>query len=266
MKRLRNSHLLPAAVWRRVRESGGAIDPNPIVIAGDKAFGTSRQVRTYLLCGECEQMLSRKGESRVMSQCATSEGAFPLRESLERTTPTFEDSELRAYDASRVLGTSVGDYLYFAASVFWRAAVHSWTFGKHRIEKLELGSRYVEEFRLYLCGQASFPANARLFLHVSSEPKLEMSSIFPCSVRLEGIRRHKFYIPGMLFMLFLGKDSPTKHDTLALNSQGGGFVWLCPWRNDELFLGSMRQAERATKTGALGGRRKLSADRCSWTG
>ena len=252
MKGLRNSHLLPAAVWRRTRESANPVDPNPIVVAGGNAFSTSRQVQAHLLCDECEQRLSRKGESLVLSQCAAPGGAFPLRESLERTKPTFEDNELRVYDASGVLGTSVGDYLYFAASVFWRAAVHSWSFGKHRIEKLELGSRYIEEFRLYLCDQASFPAQARLFLHLSSEPKPEMSAVFPCSARPEGARRHKFYIPGMLFMLFLGKDAPTKHGKLALNSQGGGFVWLCPWMNDELFLASMRLAERATKTSALG--------------
>lgn len=254
-KELRDSHFLPAAVWRLARESFAAPNPNPIVVAGGRAFSTSHQVTAFLLCGDCEQMLSRKGERQVLSHCARPDGAFPLREALERTTPTFEDEELSAYNAQRVLGTSVGDYLYFATSVFWRAAARSWAFGRHRIEKLELGGKYTEQFRLYLCGQASFPANARLFLHVSSESKLEMSSIFPCSIPLEGARRHKFYIPGMLFMLFLGRDVPTKHDALALNSHAGGFVWLCPWKNDELFLGFAKQVELAAKSGTRNKRR-----------
>ena len=250
-KELRDSHFLPAAVWRRARESSRTADPNPILVAAGKAFSSSRQVTAYLLSGDCEQMLSMKGESHVLSQCARPDGRFPLREALERTTPTIEDEELGAYDAQGVLGGAVDDHLYFAASVFWRAAAHSWAFGSHRIEKLEIGNKYTEEFRLYLCGQASFPANARLFVHVSSESSVEMTSIFPCSFRLEGARRHKFYIPGMLFILFLGGDVPTKHDALALNSIAGGFIWLCPWRSDSLFRGFVKQVAQAGKSGTL---------------
>jgi len=258
VKELRHSHLLPAGVWRLSRDPSRRVDPNPVVVKTGKAFTTSRQVSASLLCGDCENRFSKNGERYVLSQCARPNGQFLLREALEIATSVIQDGELRVYDASAVLGSAREQYLYFAASVFWRASVRSWSFGGQRLQALNFGAACQEEFRQYLYGgDSGFPSKARLFVHVSSDPRIDMTSVFPCAFRMESAWRYKFYIPGILFILFLGADVPEKYDALALNGEAGSFIWLCPWENDSLFRGfdkRMRQAVRSHGLARRGGR------------
>jgi hypothetical protein len=208
------------------------------------------------LCGDCENRFSKNGERYVLSQCAKPNGQFLLREALEIATSVIQDGELRVYDAAAVLGSAREQYLYFAASVFWRAAVWSWSFGGERLKELNFGGAWQEEFRKYLCGSDSgFPSKARLFVQVSSDARINMTSVFPCTFRMEGAWRYKFYIPGILFILFLGPDVPAKYDALALNGQAGSFIWLCPWENDSLFRGFAKRMKQAVRSHGLAKRR-----------
>jgi hypothetical protein len=64
------------------------------------------------------------------------------------------------------------------------------------------------------------------------------ASIAPCSARApDGTHRHKFTIPGVLFIMLVGKTVARDIDAGALNSSGGSFMWLCPWTRDSLFEG-----------------------------
>ncbi|MDO8473176.1 MAG: hypothetical protein Q7T05_05085 [Dehalococcoidia bacterium] len=116
-----------------------------------------------------------------------------------------------------------------------------------------LGIEYQEQFRQYLLGETAFPPNARIYVHVSSEAQLEMTTAFPCTFRIEKAHRHKFYVPGVLFILFLGRDVPQRHDGGALNGGKQQLMWLCPWQNDSLFRGILKLVGRAIPTGKLAG-------------
>ena len=234
-RELRDSHLLPAAVYKLAREPHRR-DPNPVVITRRRAGTSSRQVSDHFLCSECENRFSRNGERYVLGQCARPDG-FALRDQLLLLPVFCDDQRFRVYEVSSILGSRVEHYLYFAASVFWRAGARSWTVDGDRIARIELGSEYQEQLRRYLLGQGPFPINARLFVHVWSDADIHYTTVFPCSTRVEGVRRHKFCIPGILFVLFLGHDAPRLHDGGALNSRAGHFMWLCPWTNDSLFSG-----------------------------
>lgn len=189
----------------------------------------------YFLCGGCEEKFSRNGERYVFNQCARAGGEFKLREILGPESPVCVDAKFKIYDVTRLLGTRVDQYVYFAASVFWRASAHRWTLEGRALDLISLGSKYQEEFRLYLLGEAAFPANGRIFVHVWSDKKPHFTTTSPATFRVEGARRHKFCIPGITFILFLGSDVPEKYDLAALNSIGGNFMWLCQWKNDSLF-------------------------------
>lgn len=251
-KELRDSHLLPAAVYKFLRTPTAGTDPNPVVTTKNKAITSSKQVSSEFLCQDCEDRFSRNGERYILAQCARPNGQFKLRELLQAASPLFDTPNLKGYDAQSLLGSRLDQYLYFAASVFWRASAHRWTMGNEKVGRISLGDLYQEQFRLYLLGRAAFSQNARIFIHVSSEacPDL-MTTVFPCTSRGEGVRRHKFYIPGLLFILFLGKYAPQRFDGGALNGSRHRGMWLCPWQSDSLFAGSMDLMKTSTPLGKL---------------
>lgn len=121
-RELRNSHLLPAGIWKLSRESSRNVDPNPVIVTKTAALTTSRQVSAYFLCGECEDRVSKNGESYVLSECARPNGQFGLRKKLENCSPIVKQRDYRLFDVGSLLGKNIEKYLYFAGSVFWRAS------------------------------------------------------------------------------------------------------------------------------------------------
>ena len=258
-KELRDSHLLGAASYKLSRVASRS-DPNPVVVTKGRSFTTSRQVSAYFLCGECEAKFSRNGEQYVYNECARP-GEFKLRELLEKESAVCVDSRFKLFDVTGLLGKRVDQYLYFAASVFWRASAHKWTMDGRPLNLISLGPKYQEEFRRYLLGEGAFPANARIFIHIWSDNPTDFTTIFPCPFRVEGVWRHKFCVPGITFILFLGGDVPKKHDLWALNSSRGHFVWLCQWRDDSLFGGFLDAIKKSQPSASL----RLKASRRSPT-
>lgn len=253
-RELRKSHLLPAALYKMARDPSRK-NPNPVVVADGRAAATSRQVAERWLCMECEQRFSDRGERYVLSQCARPTGEFKVRQLLEQAIPLGELPKARMYDASSLLGAHANEYLYFAASVFWRASARAWRENGSR-ERFSLGSAYGEQFRLYLLDRVDFPRNGRLFVDVwsdtiSSDAAIGFTTIGPCTGRVDGERRHKFCIPGITFILFLGGRVPERHDSGALNSTGGSFIWLSPFADDSLFRGFGESVRRSRPSPSL---------------
>src|SRR2546426_1040661 len=86
VKDLQDSHLLPASLYKKTR-TPGATNPNPSLITKRGIVQTSRQMKDYLLCKDCEGLFSRNGEQYVMGQVAH-KGKFPLLDILRAVQPT----------------------------------------------------------------------------------------------------------------------------------------------------------------------------------
>jgi hypothetical protein len=240
---LRESHLLPAAAFRLAREPWTK-NPNPIVVTPRGAGSTSKHITDHFLCGDCEDRFSRQGERYVLRECLRGPSEFALREKLLAQPSVSLDERVAAYD---LRGSSIRSeqYLYFAASIFWRAGARSWYYNGRTIQRISLGQRYQEEFRQYLLGDAAFPANGRVYVHVWRGSSSGSTSVLPCRERVSGVLRHKFCIPGILFILFLGTDARSRFDSWALNSASGSYMWLCPFEDDSLFRGFGRLIKQA---------------------
>jgi len=236
VRELRDSHLLPASVYKLSR-SENRKNPHPVVTTRNGVLISARQVSDHFLCVECEDRFSKNGERYVVGQCSRPR-SFKLRQLLEESEAAAVRERFSVYSPS-VLGAHVSEYLYFAASVFWRAAARTWRFD-NQTTGITLGSQHQEAFRRYLLGEAQFPEHARLFMHVWSDKDADFTTVFPCSNRTDGKWRHKFCIPGILFILFVGKESASEADYGALNSSDNPLVWLCPWEDDSLFRGFAR--------------------------
>ena len=77
---LKDSHLLPANIYRKIRRCDGA--NNSLVVLSKKSFRfTDRQINDHLLCGECEQRFGEV-ENWVSRQCLQDDGSFPLRDAV----------------------------------------------------------------------------------------------------------------------------------------------------------------------------------------
>jgi len=196
-------------------------------VTGVGSFTSSRQIRAYFLCSSCEQQFSANGESYVLRECARQNGLFKLRELLLSTTAHWEKGEDKLYEVSTLLGPKIEQYLYFATSVFWRAGARSWSIKDIRVNQIKLG-KYQEQLRLYLSGKTGFPGNGRLLLSVSSEAIPLRSVIPPWTGRSKGAHYHTFYIPGILFTLFLSGELPSECECITLNGGKGKFMLLTP--------------------------------------
>lgn len=256
--KLQRSHLYPAAVYKQLRDTTAKTGPNPVFITHAKAVATSKQATSYFLCSECEHRFSVGGERYVLAQCLRLDGQFKLRELLEAASPLGEavsqtsGSPVKIYDAQHLLGSAIDQYLYFAASIFWRASAHSWKIEGKSIDKISLGP-YEEDFRRYLLSEAPFPQNARLWVMVASErDDLTINTVVgPCTVNMGRSHRHKFWIGGIGFVLFLGSDAVKQFDANALNGNGQQRIWLAPWRDDSLFQGILKLSKETTPSGKL---------------
>lgn len=143
-KELQNSHLLPAALYKQLREPSAGSDPNPVIVTQHKMVTSSKQISSPFLCADCELRFSANGENYVVTQCAERDGSFKLRELLQGASPLFADDmdQIAIYDVQQLLNTKVDHFLYFAASVFWRASSHRWKIGDAQIDQISLGARY----------------------------------------------------------------------------------------------------------------------------
>src|SRR5260370_38308185 len=70
VKQLRDSHLLSASVYKKIRSvypsNPDNLNPDPIAVTCGKARQTSKQTTDYLLCSDCEGILDRMAEKHVL--------------------------------------------------------------------------------------------------------------------------------------------------------------------------------------------------------
>ena len=123
---LRDSHLVPKALYRVVRAADHRSHPDPVLMTSKVRWQTSFQATQYLLCAECEKRFDQNGEDWVMRHCYRGRDRFRLRELLQRTTPIHADEEETIFNASDVAGMDIERVVYFCVSVFWRASVRRW--------------------------------------------------------------------------------------------------------------------------------------------
>lgn len=203
------SHLMPAALYKYCRGR----DCEPIKIAGGMLVPTSQQTQDYLLCAACEDVLNKGGERWLVPRLATIEREFPFYELLRKAPPNYDDGWVAIYYASNNSEISCKKIAHFAMGIFWKASAHSWRKATGE-PKIQLGP-YSEPIRLWLRGGTDFPEHMALLVYVS--PPLRAQIVFsePCAAARDEARYYFFYVPGILFMLTVGKTLPRNAKSLS---------------------------------------------------
>jgi len=204
-KPLQESHLLPRAAFKIVRNYSNPKREQLIIVREGIAVQSSRQFTCQLLCRECENLLNVKGERIVMNECFRDGGCFPLRSLLENEVPAISAQHSQWFSGTHLKNINVNAYRYFAASVFWRGSVGRWGQRKPLGCEHSLGPKYEEAFRRYLLGEAPRPKQALFLVFVFADMDEEVLTLWPPRPsNEEGYHVHHFAIPGIEFRMFLG--------------------------------------------------------------
>jgi len=199
---LKKSHLLPAAVYKRLRNEEEE-NPNPVLISSKTAVQTSRQLWANLLCEDCEQRLNKYGEKWVLENCIQKDGSFPIASILASRTPNVSapNNPTKIYYACSIPEINVSALSYFAASIFWRGSIYAWRDDDSK--PVTLGSLQ-EEMRKYLLGLIDFPKNCSLRVLVREGKETDhMTYLLPSEGQKNDIHICKYAIPGLAFMLLI---------------------------------------------------------------
>lgn len=226
-KDLQDSHLMPRALYKKARGSGakGNQDPHVVTVRGRKR--SSHQVTDYVLCRECEQRFSKKGEDYVMRLVTQQNGKFPLLEALKKIPPQQSGKNFAVYSAAGTPDIERDKIAYFAISVFWRASVHTWEQESGEMVSIELGKKYNEEIRKYLLGESPIPQNAALTVAVCTDNESQRSFFMPSENRKVKDRSVGFGARGLFFMLRMSKTNvPWQRRLSMINNQHG---WISVW-------------------------------------
>lgn len=201
--KLRDSHYVPKAVYRQLRDPGAA-KPDPWTITSKASFQTSKQMTAHLLCDGCEGALSANGEDWVLRRFQRLDGTFELASILSAQLPVAasNDNPTKVYTAGTVPDLDAAAMAYFAASVFWRGSLHPWN--DDGSIPVALG-RYGEEFRRYLRGEQAFPTHAVLILSVREGGAVSMMTVPPFRNPTAGVHTYNFLMPGLAFVLAVGQ-------------------------------------------------------------
>ncbi len=202
-------------VYKRLRSSTGE---HPALIKDNKLIVTSKQTWAYLLCSRCEQRLSNRGERWVLTNGLQRDAVtFPLLTELMKTRPTSADRTLGLFQPPVSKSYDPASIGYFAVSIFWRAAVHTW--GQPDIYPIRLGP-YKEQLRKYLMDERPFPENGMLMVVVRAISPVNQLTYHPATID-NNPTVHLSVACGFVFLLTLGANVLEEGKPFCiLNGQG----------------------------------------------
>ncbi|HKI25865.1 MAG TPA: hypothetical protein VKA07_06040 [Candidatus Sulfotelmatobacter sp.] len=199
-KRLIESHLISKGIYSLV---GG--DANEAIRVNSRLImHTSRQTKDVLLCQECDNSLNRNGENWIIPKLARADGKFFFLDILQELPPDTEKEPFKVYGAAKNPSIDVNKIVHFAMGIFWKASVHSWT-GNGNTPRIELGP-YRDHLRDFLRGDAPFPKNVSLNLFVQPRNRVLIWIAEPSRGKAKACRNFSFYVPGIRFDLYVGKQ------------------------------------------------------------
>jgi hypothetical protein len=219
---LHDSHFMPKSLFRLFRTG----NLQPVRFSRDTLVQTSNQVTDYVFCGPCEKVFNVGGESWIHNRFAVVNGPFPLRESLLKQAPVPDLGGTTAYEASKNPEIDVPKLTHFGCGVFFKAAVHPWDGDDPTRPYILMEPEVIDALRHYLLGKADLPKTVALGVTVDSAPVVWQAMVepYPIAPVLE-VQRYLFYVPGIAFQLFVGKDAQDKISTCINGSPDGQVMY-----------------------------------------
>ncbi|MBR4221892.1 MAG: hypothetical protein IKR81_12085 [Victivallales bacterium] len=205
-----NSHLLPKAVFQKIR-SGDATNHISVISDNTSRFPRGNgSVFRPMLCHDCEEKFSRY-EKNVISYCLGNENHRALAKLLAPLEGIYVEKGIDGifYPPCEYQGIWCGrDFYYFALSILWRNSTMRW--GEKNVDLYyhALGELYENKIREFLF-EDNKPSVENVFLICAFNNGVLNAPVayFPSFQRVDGTyRNHEFAIPGIRFMVIIGKE------------------------------------------------------------
>ncbi len=205
---LQESHYLPRFAYKATRASQ-LKNQNPVVITPGRGVRQGQhQMKAHVFCADCEQRFNNGGEKWVLQRLPRDHGEpCRLQDDLLKETPFFSGPGLDLYAGVKIAAFDMDKLVYFAASIFWRGAVHRWEIDGQRVARVELHD-HEEQLRLFLLGQGPFPADVWLTTVIWPFKPVFVGAIPPKPEYAPSWNRYWFYICGLAFVLNFGSAVP----------------------------------------------------------
>jgi hypothetical protein len=241
-RELQQSHFLPRAVYRRLRNPRADVK-DPIWMNAEIALLTSRQTKDYLLCGECEDLFNRNGE-RYVAQQMCNKTRFPLLERLH-VSPVFDFSLNEGVYSGPAVGVDTDKLAYFAVSVIWRGAAHDWPSPSGcRHKRIDLRG-FEEPLRKYLLGEGGLPSEATVIVTVARDHKSQCTAYEPSEADGPSRGAYGFLVCGIHFYVFLGAAIPTQmRESSCVNSRRQLIFLQDIERHTDMAMGKLARTAR----------------------
>jgi hypothetical protein len=199
-KVLQRSHYLSAGLYKIARKRGGSLVRTPkLFLASDI------QIRSHLLCENCEQLLNTKGERYVIPLMKQGEGDFPLLKMLDKYIPiAFDPNYVPVFSGSKI-GVDTMKLAYYALSMFWRGSVQTWkTLGK-QTTSVNIMTEDKEAIRRFLIGEIGWPPGIVVQVAVCTDTISQDNVLAPAN--LKDNLGCSMLMYGILFDIFCGVQS-----------------------------------------------------------
>lgn len=226
------SHLIAKSIYKII--ANASFSRSPVLTNGQKSVKTSNQVTSHFLCTSCEGRLSKYGEDHVLRYTYRDASKFRFQEILEGLSPEFKMDNALVFSGNKVPKIKISHFVHFAAGVFWKASAGKWNFLGKQLNNKQLGKKYERQFREFLLGLSQFPENAVLTMSVSNEKEPFPIVIFPRYYKHDGYFQHRFYIPGIEFILWVGNLVPKNQKGISISHSAGGAFFFGTLDNSPL--------------------------------
>jgi hypothetical protein len=202
---LKISHLMPKSLYRALRDAFPESGRDLVFLnkqTGNAIF-TDHQVKIPFLCFSCEQRFNKYGENHVVRECHRGDGKFILLNKLKSLNASIIHNGEKWINPAHHQILHPDQYLYFAASIIWRASTGNWG-DEYSSYKEALGDKYQEQIRTFLLGETVFPKDVYIAIYVDNDRDIFPVISFPTVTKKDGYHHHIFYIPGIKFSIIIG--------------------------------------------------------------
>lgn len=198
-----DSHLMPNAVYRAMRRLGPDEKLLQLNFGDGTVYYHDKQIKTRLLCSECESLFSRRGEQPLGMIWATSKH-FGLLDTL-KNSPGGQplDRGMMLYDGIILPAEITEPLQFFTLSLFWRASV--WPERLSNRYNGALGP-YAQKIKSFLLGGAS-DLEFKLLFQVNTNPAFHSLMSLPALVCRNGVKAHCVSMQGLSVQLYLGRST-----------------------------------------------------------
>lgn len=248
-KPLLDSHFLPAAIYKNLIDPTGLIK-GMIASNLSSASEESKQVKQYLLCQDCEIRFQQGGENWILGRRLMPDGNFELRDLLRQASPVVTRKGASFFTLNTILTVEKEQLLYFAASIFWRAAVTDWETPVGHYTKLAIERNVVEGLRKYLLASAPFPENISVIIIFSAADMPRQVTTLPnITTGPTDYEQFDWYMPGIGFTLMTG-NVPAGMQAISV-SRTPHFVAIDPKLDQRITAAAVKHAKESTPTEKL---------------